>query len=256
MIDTHCHINTEQFDLDYEKVIEDAASEGLEKIIAVGFDPKSNQRALELAENYDIVYASAGIHPSDVDGNTCIDLPSFYKHDKVIAVGECGIDLYWRNDNLELQKNIFIEQIELSIKYHLPLIIHTRNSFKEAYDCVKPYTGKAFGVFHCFSSNLDDARLAVDLGYYIGIDGPVTFKNAPEIKEIAKEIPLDKIVIETDSPYLSPHPYRGKRNEPKRLKLIAKAIADIKEIPIEEVIRQTSINARRLFQLGDDNNEN
>jgi TatD DNase family protein len=130
-------------------------------------------------------------------------------------------------------------------------VIHTRNSFKEAYACVKPYQGQIRGVFHCFSSDLKDAKKAVDLGFYVGIDGPVTFKNAKEIKEIATHIPLDRILIETDSPYLSPHPFRGKRNEPKRLKYIAQAIADLRDCNVSTVIEQTTRNAKNLFRLGE-----
>lgn len=252
MIDTHCHINMEDFNEDYDQVIHDAIEAGVDKMIAIGVNKETNLKAIELADKYPQVFATVGIHPGDVDDETTKGLEELFSHPKVIAVGECGMDLYWRQDNIELQRKIFVEQIELSIKHHMPLVIHTRNSFTEALECVKPYKGEVFGVFHCFSSDLEDAKKAVDYGFYVGIDGPVTFKNAKEIKDIAKEIPLDKILIETDSPYLTPHPFRGKRNEPKRLPYIAQAIADIKNISLEEVIEQTTRNAYKLFELGEE----
>ena len=250
MIDTHCHLNIEEFEEDYQKVILNAKDAGVKKIIVIGIDPKSNQRAIELAEQYPFIYATVGIHPGVVDEFGIEGLRPLLKHEKVVALGEIGLDFYWRDDNKKRQIEIFNKQLEIAKTLNIPVVIHTRNSFLEAYECVKPYKGQIKGVFHCFSSHLEDAKKAVDLGFYIGIDGPVTFKNAKDIKEIAKHIPLDKILIETDSPYLSPHPFRGKRNEPMRLPFIAQAIADIKGIDVCEVIKQTTINANNLFNLG------
>jgi TatD DNase family protein len=251
MIDTHCHLNIEEFELDYKKVIEDAKAEGVKEMIVIGIDPISNQKAIELTRAFDDIYATVGIHPGVVDDHGIESIEALLKHKKVVALGEIGLDLYWRQDNIEKQKEIFIKQIELAIKYDMPIVIHTRSSFSEAYECVRPYKGKITGVFHCFSSTLEDAQKAIDLGFYVGIDGPVTFKNAKDIKDIAKHIPLDKILIETDSPYLSPHPFRGKRNEPKRLTYIAQAIAELKGISKEEVERVTTLNAHKLFNLGE-----
>jgi len=256
MIDTHCHLNIEEFKNDYEQVISDAKLEGVNQMIVIGIDPVSNLKAIQIANSFQNIYATVGIHPGVVDDYDISSIENLLKEPKVIAIGEIGIDLYWRQDNLEKQKEIFIKQIELAIKFNLPIIIHTRNSFSKAYDCVKPYKGKVKGVFHCFSSTLEDAKKAIDLGFYVGIDGPVTFKNAKDIKEIATHIPLEKILIETDSPYLSPHPFRGKRNEPKRLKYIAQAIADLKGIDISLVIQQTTKNAKSLFKLGEKNEKN
>ena len=251
MIDTHCHVNIEEFEKDSDQVIKDAIASGVKKMIVIGIDQKSNLKAIAIAEQYEEVYVAVGIHPSVCEEENFDDLIKLISHPKVVAIGECGIDLYWQQDNLEKQKEVFIKQIELSILHKLPLIIHTRNSFKEAYDCVIPYKNKARGVFHCFSSNLEDAFKAIGLGFYVGIDGPVTFKNAKDIKEIAKEIPLDRILIETDSPYLSPHPLRGKRNEPKNLRYIALALSEIKSCDIKEVIQETTSNAINLFKLGE-----
>jgi len=250
MIDTHCHLNIETFKEDYQKVIENAKEAGVKQIIVIGIDPKSNQKAIELAEQYPFIYAAVGIYPGVVDEFGIEGLRPLLDHKKVVALGEIGLDFYWRDDNKKRQIEIFEKQLDIAEELNLPVVIHTRNSFREAYQCVKPYKGRIKGVFHCFSSTLEDAKKAVDLGFYIGIDGPVTFKNAKDIKEIAKHIPLDKILIETDSPYLSPHPFRGKRNEPMRLPYIAQAIADIKGIDVSEVIKQTTINANNLFNLG------
>lgn len=251
MIDTHCHLNIEEFADDYKDVIERAKDNGVQQMIVIGIDPISNQKAIEIAEYYDFVYATVGIHPGVVDDYGLDGLKALLRHKKVVALGEIGLDFYWKDDNKDRQIDIFKKQLDMAVSLGLPVVIHTRNSFSEAYEVVKPYQGKIKGVFHCFSSHLEDAKKAVDLGFYVGIDGPVTFKNAKDIKEIAKDIALESILIETDSPYLSPHPFRGKRNEPSRLIHIAKAIADIKHISVDEVITQTSMNAKHLFKLGD-----
>lgn len=251
MIDTHCHLNIEEFEDDYKDVIKRAKDHGVKQMIVIGIDPISNQKAIEIAESYDFIYATVGIHPGVVDDFGLDGLKALLRHEKVVALGEIGLDFYWKDDNKNRQIEIFKKQLDMAVSLGLPVVIHTRNSFSETYEIVKPYQGKIKGVFHCFSSNLEDAKKAVDLGFYVGIDGPVTFKNAKDIKEIAKEIALESILIETDSPYLSPHPFRGKRNEPSRLIHIAKAIADIKHISVDKVIKQTSINAKHLFKLGD-----
>ncbi|MBE0701266.1 MAG: TatD family hydrolase, partial [Acholeplasmataceae bacterium] len=225
------------------------------KIIVIGMDEPSNLKAIELARKYEMLYATVGVHPGYVDNATTPHLRRLFNNKKVVAIGECGIDLYWNNDNLELQKKVFIEQIELSIETKLPLVIHTRNSFKEAYECLFPYRGKVTGVFHCFSSDVQDARRAIELGFYIGVDGPITFSKATDLISLVKMIDLKHILVETDSPYLAPMPHRGKRNEPAYTKYVVKKIAEIKNISVEEVEKQTSINAHILFQLGGNDNE-
>lgn len=256
MIDTHCHLNIEEFEHDYKDAIARAKDSGVKQMIVIGIDPKSNQKAIDIAEAYDFIYATVGIHPGVVDDYGLDGLKALLSHKKVVALGEIGLDFYWRDDNKDRQIEVFRKQLDMAVSLDLPVVIHTRNSFTEAYEIVKPYQGKIKGVFHCFSSNLEDAKKAVDLGFYVGIDGPVTFKNAKDIKEIAKEIALESLLIETDSPYLSPHPFRGKRNEPSRLHLIAQAIANIKEISVDDVVKQTTMNAINLFKLGDKHDEN
>lgn len=251
MIDTHAHLNIEIFESDIKKVVEHARLKHIQNIICIGMEKQSNLKAIELAKKFSIIYPTVGIHPGYVDDDQDIKhLEGLIQTEKVIAVGECGIDLYWRKDNFDLQKKIFIRQIELSIKYQLPLVIHMRSSFNEIYEILKPYQGQVKGVFHCFSSHVEDAKKAIDLGFYIGIDGPVTFKNSEELKRVVQAIDLEYILIETDSPYLAPHPYRGKRNEPAYLSYIVDAIADLKEVTKDVVITQTTENAKKLFKIG------
>jgi len=250
IVDTHTHLNTKEFHHDLKDVIVRAHHHDVSDIIVIGMDEEHNQRALNIAESYDHIYATVGVHPGYVEDATVDHIIPLLKHPKVVAIGECGIDLYWTKDNLDLQKKVFIEQIRLAVEFKLPLVIHTRNSFDEAYECLLPYKGKVKGVFHCFSSHLEDAIKAIDLGFMIGIDGPITYKNAQDITRIVETIDLSHVLVETDSPYLSPIPYRGKRNEPAYTKEVVKKIAEIKGLSVEEVAKQTTENAYRLFQLG------
>ncbi len=249
IIDTHAHLNMHQFDKDLDAVLANAKAHGVGKMIVIGMDKYHNQRALFLAEKYDNLYAAIGVHPVDVDKLSVDDILPYLEKDKVVAVGETGIDLYWHKDNLEKQKAYFIKQIELAIQYDLPIIIHTRNSFDEAYDCVKPYKGKLRGVFHSFSSGLKEAKMVIDLGLYIGISGVITFPKAVELKEIVKEVPLEHLLLETDAPFLTPAPYRGQRNEPGYTFYVAREVASIKAIDIETVKKVTTENANKLFRL-------
>ena len=250
IFDTHAHLNTDDFKDDIKQVITHAYQNDVTTILVIGMDEYHNKKAIELAEIFDHLYATVGVHPGYVDESTTDHLSPLISHDKVIAIGECGLDLYWKQDNLELQKKVFIEQIELSILHDLPLIIHTRNSFTEAYECLLPYKGRVRGVFHCFSSDLQDAIKAIDLGFMIGVDGPITYKNAKDIKEIVEKIDLSHVLVETDSPYLSPIPHRGKRNEPAHTKEVVKKIAEIKKMEVANVAEITTQNAYRLFRLG------
>ena len=250
IVDTHAHLNTKEFHHDLKQVIENAYHHDVLDIIVIGMDEKHNQKALHIAESYDHIYATVGVHPGYVEDTTVDHIIPLLKHPKVVAIGECGIDLYWKKDNLSLQQKVFIEQIKLAVEFKLPLVIHTRNSFDEAYECLLPYKGKVKGVFHCFSSHLEDAKKAIELGFMIGVDGPITYKNAEDIIRIVQTIDLSHLLVETDSPYLSPIPYRGKRNEPAHTKEVVQKIAELKGLSIEEVATQTTENAYRLFQLG------
>lgn len=248
MIDTHAHLNIPKYNKSIKEVVSEARAKGVKDIIVIGMDYPTSLDAINIAEEHNL-YATVGIHPSYVDNSNHLELDTLYQNEKVIAVGEIGLDFYWRDDNRLLQEQVFEEQLIKAIKLDLPVIIHVRNSFKETYELVKKYAGKIRGVFHCFSSTLEDAYKVIKLGLYIGIDGPVTFKNNKELHELVKEVPLDKILIETDSPYLTPEPFRGKTNTPANVYYVAKRIAELKDISLEDVIEQTTQNAIKLFRL-------
>ena len=250
MFDTHTHINTKKYENILENTITNAKNNGVNKILAVGMDLETSKLAIDIANNYENVFATVGIHPAYVNNSNHFELDNLYNNKKVVAVGEIGLDFYWTKDNKELQIKVFEEQLQKAINLNLPVIIHTRNSFKETYEIVKKYQGRLTGVFHCFSSNLEDAIKTVELGFYIGIDGPITFKNNnTELIKIVKNIDLKNILIETDSPYLTPKPFRGKMNEPANVRYVAEKIAEIKNVDLSEVIKQTTKNAKKLFKI-------
>jgi|SRR5690554_1915143 len=250
MIDTHAHINVEPLINNIETILKNAKTNGVSKIVAVGMDLETSLKAIKLANTYENIYASVGIHPGYVNNSDHEQLNHLYENKKVIAVGEIGLDFYHTDKNKDLQLVVFEQQIVKAIKLNLPIIIHTRNSFSEAYEIVKKYQGQVTGVFHCFSASLEDAKKAIDLGFYVGFDGPITFKkNNDELINIVKNIDINKILIETDSPYLSPEPFRHKKNEPANLIYIAKKLAEIKDLTFKEVVRVTSNNAKKLFNI-------
>ncbi|VEU80210.1 TatD family hydrolase [Haploplasma axanthum] len=252
MIDTHAHLNVSEYNDDVNDVVKRAKENQVKKIIVVGMDHETSLKAIELSTKYQELYATVGIHPGYVNDSDHMKLNGLYNNKKVIAVGEIGLDYYWTDDNRELQEKIFEEQIQKAILLNLPVIIHTRNSFNEAYEIVKKYQGKVRGVFHCFSSNYIDALKAIELGFFIGVDGPITFKNNQMLVEIVQNIPLENLLIETDSPYLTPIPFRGKRNEPANVYYVAQKIAEIKNISFDEVKKVTTNNAVKLFNLRGD----
>lgn len=250
--DTHAHLNAEQFKDNLEEIVKEAYASGVTYINVVGFNRETNFLAQEIAAKYDNLYPTAGLHPNDVNDFTeedLVTLEEYVKKEVTVGVGECGLDYYWYKDNKDKQKAFFIAQIELARKYKKPLVIHVRNAFQDTYDIIETEMKKgAFtGVMHCFSGSPEMALRFLNLGLYISLGGPVTFKNAGAPKEVAKIVPLDKLLIETDCPYLAPHPHRGKQNKPSYLPLIAQSIAEIKGISVEEVAKHTTLNAKRLF---------
>jgi len=254
--DTHAHLSVKQFEDDLETVIQKAYDNKVFNILLIGMDETQNKRCITIAHQHDGLYAAVGIHPSDVEVSDVSTIIPLLKDKKVVAIGEIGIDLYWRQDNLDKQKEVFIAQLELAVQYNLPVVIHTRNSFDIVYELIKPYKGKIKGVFHCLTSSHADAVKVMQLGFYVGIGGVVTYPKATIVHEIAKNIPIERILIETDAPYLSPHPYRSKRNEPALVTLVAQQIADIKEMPVEMVARITTQNAINLFGINQQKNLN
>lgn len=248
MIDTHVHLNFEDYIDDLNMVIMDAEDNGVEKMIVIGIDEASSAYAITLAEQYPSLYAAIGIHPSEAHMSTDF-IQKMIKHPKVVAVGECGIDLHYSSDQLDIQKETFKKQIELAIQYDKPIIIHSRRAVKECLDVLKPYKGKIKGVFHCFGGSLEEADQVIDFGMYIGLDGPITFKNAHDAKALAKHIDIKHLLVETDAPYLSPEPYRGRRNEPVNVKYIVRALAKLKKMTKEDVDQITTQNAHDLFSF-------
>ena len=252
MIDTHCHLFDEEFDIDREDTIKRAIDSGVEKMILVGFSHKTNQLAQEMAKKWNVFYPTAGLHPSEASLNYLndfLEFKSFVEKNKVYAIGECGLDYHWDITYKEEQKKLFRLQCEYAIEKDLPIIVHSRDAAKDTFDIIASYKGKLKGVMHCYSGSKELALEYIKLGFYISLGGPVTFKNAKEPKEVAKAVPLDLLLIETDCPYLAPTPMRGKRNESSYVKYVRDEIASLKGITIQEVEEATTKNAIRLFKI-------
>jgi TatD DNase family protein len=253
LFDTHAHLNAEQFDEDLEVVIGRAKEEGVSNMVIVGFDRQTITRAMELVEQYDFLYASVGWHPVDAIDMTDDDLvwiEELTSHPKVVALGEMGLDYYWDKSPKEIQKEVLRKQIRLAKKVKLPIIIHNREATADILDILKEEeAAEVGGIMHCFSGSVEVAKECVNMNFLISLGGPVTFKNARKPKEVAEAIPLENLLIETDCPYLAPHPFRGKRNEPAYVKLVAQQIAELKGLTYEEVAQKTTENAKKLFGI-------
>lgn len=253
LFDTHAHLNADQFKEDIDEVINRAKDTGVSNIVVVGFDEKTIEGAIELAETYDFIYAAVGWHPVDavdMTNNHLIWLEELAAHPKVVALGEMGLDYYWDKSPKEVQKEVFRKQIQLAKKVKLPIIIHNRDAHEDIVTILEEEDAKEIGgIMHCFASSLEIAEKCLEMNFYISFGGPVTFKNAKRPKEVAKEIPLDRLLIETDCPYLTPHPFRGKRNEPSYVKLVAETIAELKGITYDKLIEATNENAKRIFDI-------
>lgn len=252
MIDTHSHLFGLEFENDLEECIKRCKINNINKVILVGFSNETNKKAIDLSKKYDIFYPTAGMHPSEANQNyndLIKDLKEFIKNNKVYAIGECGLDYYWVKDNSEYQKALFKAQCEIAIENDLPIIVHMRDATLDTYNILKEYKGRLRGVMHCYSGSLEMAHEFIKLGFYISLGGTVTFKNAKEPKEIARSIPLDKLLIETDCPYLTPVPFRGKRNESAYVLYTALEIANLRGISLEEIEMVTTANAQKLFRI-------
>ena len=251
LIDSHAHLDDERFDGDRDILIKSLKSNKLELVINIGADFQSSINSIELAKQYDNIYASIGVHPhsaSEVTEETLDKFREMAKEEKVVAIGEIGLDYYYDNSPRDLQRKWFREQLKLAKELDLPVIIHSRDATQETFDIIKEaQDGSLRGVLHCFSGSVEVAMEYIKLGFYISIGGPVTFKNARVVKEVAEAVPLDKLLIETDCPYLTPEPYRGKRNEPMFVKYVAQKIAEIKDINFEELAKATNKNTKELF---------
>jgi TatD DNase family protein len=253
LIDSHAHLNDRRFDKDRDKLIKKLKENGVEIVLNPGSNVASSVKAVSLANQYDNIYAAVGVHPHDVNdmNNDTIEiLRSLAKKDKVVAIGEIGLDYYYDNSPRDLQRKWFREQIKLAKELKLPIIVHDRDAHGDTFDIIREEIDNDLtGVLHCYSGNLELAKEYIKMGFYISFAGPVTFKNAKTPKEVVKGIPLDYILIETDSPYLTPEPHRGKRNEPLYVRYVAAMIAELKGISFEEVARRTSENVKKLFSI-------
>lgn len=253
IFETHAHYDDSAFDEDRHELLEKMQDNAIGYIVNVGANLKSTAQSIELAKKYPYVYAAAGVHPSDTDE---LDEKKFEwlkeqcKYEKVVAVGEIGLDYYWDEPDRKIQKKWFEKQLDLAIEINKPVIIHSRDAAQDTYDILmKKNVGKLGGVIHCYSYSADMALEYVKMGFYIGVGGVVTFKNGKKLKETVEAIPIEKIVLETDCPYLSPEPNRGKRNSSLNLTYVANEIAQIKNISYEEVVDITLNNAKKLYKL-------
>lgn len=251
-IDTHAHLFDDAFDDDREEVISRIVENNINKVIIVGFSKETNLKALALSAKHSFMYPTIGYHPSEaneINEDDLIILEEQIKNNKIYAIGECGLDYYWVKDNKEQQKWLFKAQIELSIKYNLPLVIHCRDAINDVYEILKEYKGKTRFVMHCYSGSFEMAKEFIKLGGYISLGGPVTFKNAVTPKEVALGISLDRLMVETDCPYLAPHPYRGKRNETSYVRLVIEQIASLLEREVTEVEEILDKNSMLFFNI-------
>lgn len=253
LFDTHAHLNATQFEEDVVEVIERAKSENVSHIVVVGFDRETITRAMKLTEQYDMIYAAVGWHPVDAIDMTDEDLEwikQLAAHPKVVAIGEMGLDYYWDKSPKEIQQEVFRKQIRLAKEVKLPIIIHNREATEDVVKILQEENASEVGgIMHCFTGSLETAEQCMKMNFYLSFGGPVTFKNAKKPKEVVKEIPMDFLLIETDCPYLTPHPFRGKRNEPSYVKYVAEQIAELKGLTFEEVAKKTSDNAMKLFGI-------
>lgn len=250
MIDSHGHLNDPKLIGDVEDIIKRSKESGVMKIIVPGYDIESSRVAVELSNKYEELYALVGIHPHDADTYSSSveeELKGLLKNKKCVGIGEIGLDYYYDNSPRELQKEVFIKQLSLAKEFNRPVAIHSRDAFLDTFNILKEYGKGVKGVFHCFSGSLESARRVIEeLGFYISLGGPVTFTKAKAPKEVAAGVPLDYLLIETDCPYLTPHPFRGKVNDPSYLPLILAKIEDLRGEAIEDI---TTKNVEKLFNI-------
>lgn len=253
LIDTHAHLNDPKFSEDIDDVIARAADAGVESIIVCGYDIESSRAAVEMARKYESVFATVGVHPHDAKNyNTGAEqeLVELSRRDKVLAIGEIGLDFHYDFSPRPEQFSAFEAQIELAWRLELPIVVHSRESNDDALQVLVAHSQNIVGcVFHCFSGDEDFAGRVLDMGFYIGIDGPITYKASEKLRRVVDICPLDRLLVETDCPYLTPIPFRGKRNEPAYVRYVAEEAARVKGITLEELAKATSENARRLFSL-------
>ena len=249
--DSHAHYNDEKFEENRKELINNIYNEDITRIVCAGYNVNTSEFALKLAKDFHFMYATCGISPNDIEDyveNNLEKIEEIAKDEKVVAIGEIGLDYYWNKDNKEIQKELFIKQIELANRLDKPIVIHTRDAAVDTIDILKRYPVNKKGIFHCCPLNQELIKEGLKLGYYISFSGNITFKNA-KAEPCVSLVPLDRLLIETDSPYLSPEPFRGKRNDSRKVKLVAQKVADIKGLELEEVAKTTYDNAKRIFNI-------
>lgn len=253
LFDTHAHLDDKRFDKDRDNVIKKSIDDGVSLILNAGSNVATSVKSVSLSQKYDMIYSSVGVHPHDadtMDEDTASILADMTVNKKVKAIGEIGLDYHYDFSPRDIQKKRFIEQIDLARQLGLPVIVHDRESHSDVMDIFKKHNIKQVGgVLHSFSGSVEMARECLKMGLYLSISGPITFKNAVKTIEVVKEVPLDMLLIETDSPYLTPVPYRGKRNYSGYVRYVAEKIAEIKGIEVEEVAQKTLENGKRLFGI-------
>lgn len=254
IFDTHCHLNHEDLYNRLDEVLESAKKVGVEKILVVGWDKTSSLKAIELAEQYEFIYAAIGFHPTELEGVTEEDfeeLMSYVDHPKVVAIGEIGLDYHWVKDPglRNLQKQWFIKQINFANLHQKPISVHNREAFEDCLNILKEHPPIYSGVMHCYSGSVELLSEVLKLNMYIGLDGPLTFTNAKTPKEVCEKVPLDRLLLETDSPYLAPHPLRGTINEPKNIALILDEVTRIKGISKKHISDVIFKNSCKLFNI-------
>jgi TatD DNase family protein len=265
LVDTHCHLNLAQFDGDRDAVVARAAAAGVTRLVAIGIDRQTNHEVVALADRYPGVYAAVGFHPTSADewnGEAEGEIRALLTHPKTVALGEIGLDYYWDKTPRALQADVFQAQLTLAVEVRLPVVIHIRSRPEPGYDAhsatwdiLAPWaaahpwrgTGRPLGVLHCFSGDAVLAEAALDAGFLLGVDGPLTYKGARGLQRMAQAWPVDGVVVETDAPYLPPHPHRGQRNEPAYVRLVTEKLAELRGVSLEQVARDTTHAAERLF---------
>ena len=251
LIDTHCHINYIE-GLSPVEIVNNAIENGVKKIVVPAANLDDFDIIIELCEKFDNVYGYLGIHPEEISqwSDEILDkIKAYTQNKKIVGIGEIGLDYYWDKSNIEKQKEIFIKQIKLANELGLPVNIHSREASKDTFDIISEYNKNSTVIMHCFSGSVEFAKECLKCGMYVALGGVVTFKNALKVKEVAKIVPIDRLLLETDSPYMAPVPYRGKANQPSFIKFVAQEIASLKGIKTEEVINATSENAERILKI-------
>jgi len=251
LFDTHAHLNDERFEEDRESLISSFKENGISYVCEIGYDLESSKRALELSEKYDFIYAVLGVHPHDSSKLTdkgLMELEKMLSHEKAVALGEIGLDYYYDNSERDVQRYWFAQQAELAKSLKCPISVHTRDAMEDTLNILKAHGG-GDGIIHCYSGSVESAKILLNMGYYISFAGPVTFKNANTALDVIRYVPNDRMLIETDSPYLAPVPHRGKRNCPHYVREVAAKIAEIKGMAFEEVAEITTKNAKKVYRI-------